>query len=92
MGEEAPPLPFPPQRRSLNTSPEPLKYSWELQTKKHSNKETQLPVYSQLGRGQACSRGGYRASLQMETPSCWTRPRAGLGLGSCSHEPMGVPM
>uniref|UniRef100_A0A2K5P6P2 Uncharacterized protein n=1 Tax=Cercocebus atys TaxID=9531 RepID=A0A2K5P6P2_CERAT len=75
MGEQAPPLPFPPQR-SLNTSHE----------------ETQLPADSQLGRGQACSRGGHRASLQMETPSCWTRPRAGLGLGGCSHEPMGVPM
>ncbi|EHH20320.1 hypothetical protein EGK_03147, partial [Macaca mulatta] len=72
-----------PPPRSLNTSLENLKHSWELQTKP----ATKRPSFQLIP-----SWGGHRASLQMETPSCWTRLSAGLGLGGCSHEPMGVPV
>lgn len=52
MGEQAPPIPFLPQRGSLNTKRNPSNIPGDFK-QKDIETETQLTVYSQYGRGNA---------------------------------------
>uniref|UniRef100_A0A9L0JJD9 Uncharacterized protein n=1 Tax=Equus asinus TaxID=9793 RepID=A0A9L0JJD9_EQUAS len=71
MGEQAPPIPFLPQRGSLNTKRNPSNIPGDFK-QKDIETETQLTVYSQCGRGNA----SHNVSSQMEVLLAGRRPQA----------------
>uniref|UniRef100_A0A9L0SUL7 Uncharacterized protein n=1 Tax=Equus caballus TaxID=9796 RepID=A0A9L0SUL7_HORSE len=96
MGEQAPPIPFLPQRGSLNTKRNPSNIPGDFK-QKDIETETQLTVYSQYGRGNASHnvmptpphhppllRSHSRPVWLLSPPMCPQSPRSA---GPTSHGP-----